>query len=535
MPSLAAVLVAAVLLGNTSHDVQRVRCLTHQCSDTETQLPVQCEDGRWYGSRCAAGCSGQTRCAAQDLPHDTPPEVMAAVASGTHFTQEEHDALTRTNQMLMEQSGAPGSTQDDLGLENAALMGREMDRLVPSPAPHVIKRDCEVSPWSGWTPCTKLCGWGQRARARMIVLEAVAGGERCPPLIENSPCNTVPCKQALPPAVGTAAASEVVTGADDEQRATVGQSVVMEDVSTILQEGAFPYLFGGGARNMQPSVEACKQLCLHTEECRYGTYVTDTMKLKSAVHSYDSYTRQGECWLSATTHDGSPKCGVPCASFRKVRSVPTALSPPTLPPSSPPPPSPPPSPPCVCSPAQHTSSYTVCRQDPFNGRVHVLHLAPRFHTQIYATGARHRCRVLASKKCSCCDCVDSMRIQLRDMQSLGFGVHTATFPFVREGTDNVQPSLEACEAQCHALTNCIAGTWISGGDTKGQCWLSSAVEKASKCKMPCMSFVRVTTHNDDVNARHKALVDSVLNRKFQVAAADRQQKDDLYSYAGIIG
>ena len=50
-----------------------------------------------------------------------------------------------------------------------------------------------------------------------------------------------------------------------------------------------------------------------------------------------------------------------------------------------------------------------------------------------------------------------------------------------------------------------------------------------------MSFVRVTTHNDDVNARHKALVDSVLNRKFQVAAADRQQKDDLYSYAGIIG
>ena len=100
----------SVGLGNTSHDVQRVRCLTHQCSDTETQLPVQCEDGRWYGSRCAAGCSGQTRCAAQDLPSDAPPEVLAAVTSGTDFTPEEHDALTRTNKMLMERSGAPSST-----------------------------------------------------------------------------------------------------------------------------------------------------------------------------------------------------------------------------------------------------------------------------------------------------------------------------------------------------------------------------------------------------------------------------------------
>ena len=313
---------------------------------------------------------------------------------------------------------------------------------------------------------------------------------------------------------------------------------VMEDVSTVVQEGAFPYLFGGGARNMQPSAHACKQLCLETEECRYGTYVTDTMKLKSAVHAYDSYTRQGECWLSATTHDGSPKCGVPCASFRKVRSAQadeSSARPPPPPPPSAPPPSPPPSPPCACSPAQHTSSYTVCRQDPFNGRVHVLHLAPRFHTQAYAPGARHRCRVLASKKCSCCDCVGGARSQLKDIQPLGFGMHTATFPFVREGTNHVQPSLEACEAQCHALTSCVAGTWISGGDTKGQCWLSSAVEKASKCKMPCMSFVKVTAHNDDVNARHRALVDSVLNRKFQVAAADREQQDDPYSYAGIIG
>lgn len=51
-----------------------------------------------------------------------------------------------------------------------------------------VKRDCEVSPWSDWGPCSPRCGVGVSQRTRTVLFLPVNGGKECPPLIENKGC-----------------------------------------------------------------------------------------------------------------------------------------------------------------------------------------------------------------------------------------------------------------------------------------------------------------------------------------------------------
>jgi hypothetical protein len=52
---------------------------------------------------------------------------------------------------------------------------------------------CEVSAWSSWGGCTKLCGGGWKHRTREVTQSSGFGGQLCPTLTQELVCNTLPC------------------------------------------------------------------------------------------------------------------------------------------------------------------------------------------------------------------------------------------------------------------------------------------------------------------------------------------------------
>uniref|UniRef100_A0A182NP56 Spondin domain-containing protein n=1 Tax=Anopheles dirus TaxID=7168 RepID=A0A182NP56_9DIPT len=51
-------------------------------------------------------------------------------------------------------------------------------------------KDCRVSAWSGWSPCSKTCGLGKRNRTRSVLQIQRLGGLECPPLVETQWCGS---------------------------------------------------------------------------------------------------------------------------------------------------------------------------------------------------------------------------------------------------------------------------------------------------------------------------------------------------------
>lgn len=60
--------------------------------------------------------------------------------------------------------------------------------LIPCP------RDCVVSEFSPWTPCSKTCGMGLQNRIRIIFAPPLFGGAACPNLTEFQTCQPGPCE-----------------------------------------------------------------------------------------------------------------------------------------------------------------------------------------------------------------------------------------------------------------------------------------------------------------------------------------------------
>jgi hypothetical protein len=91
---------------------------------------------------------------------------------------------------------------------------------------------------------------------------------------------------------------------------TSAERFFIQDYSTHFERGIAPYLKPDyhdtdNPRNLQPSVEACKDQCDSIPNCRYGTFIT-------------AAARVNECWLSAHTGSVDVACGVSCVSFDKV-------------------------------------------------------------------------------------------------------------------------------------------------------------------------------------------------------------------------
>jgi len=53
--------------------------------------------------------------------------------------------------------------------------------------------DCQVSPWSAFTVCTKSCGKGTQSRDRAIIARQALGGKPCGAVREDKPCNAQAC------------------------------------------------------------------------------------------------------------------------------------------------------------------------------------------------------------------------------------------------------------------------------------------------------------------------------------------------------
>ncbi|XP_054737874.1 uncharacterized protein LOC129244283 [Anastrepha obliqua] len=51
-------------------------------------------------------------------------------------------------------------------------------------------RDCRVSHWSEWSPCSKTCGIGEMHRYRKVIRHGKRGGRPCPALQESKWCGT---------------------------------------------------------------------------------------------------------------------------------------------------------------------------------------------------------------------------------------------------------------------------------------------------------------------------------------------------------
>uniref|UniRef100_A0A182PNW4 Spondin domain-containing protein n=1 Tax=Anopheles epiroticus TaxID=199890 RepID=A0A182PNW4_9DIPT len=52
------------------------------------------------------------------------------------------------------------------------------------------EKDCRVSAWSAWSPCSKTCGLGKRNRTRNVLQVQRLGGVECPPLVETQWCGS---------------------------------------------------------------------------------------------------------------------------------------------------------------------------------------------------------------------------------------------------------------------------------------------------------------------------------------------------------
>jgi len=53
--------------------------------------------------------------------------------------------------------------------------------------------NCVVTGWSAWSVCNAVCGTGRKARSRVVVTEAYAGGTVCPALSALDTCDSGPC------------------------------------------------------------------------------------------------------------------------------------------------------------------------------------------------------------------------------------------------------------------------------------------------------------------------------------------------------
>jgi len=253
----------------------------------------------------------------------------------------------------------------------------------------------------------------------------------------------------------------------------------IEFVSSIYQMGKYPYINNNGQRLTAKTVTDCEGMCLKDPKCNYGTFVN--AKTANAA---------GECWLSGKTHNQQTLCGVACTSFEKVQGSASATKirspavhgtwkigdPIKF---------------CQCDPAANPSTFTICDQATFGYEIKVTHLAPKFHTTPYKVGTQHICKMIAPGKCSCCSCHPTHKNAM-DIKGIGIGLHTAKAPFLNKGTANLQSTLLACQKQCSDTPTCKAGTWITSGYDKGECWLSANIAKTPKqCEKPCSSFVKV--------------------------------------------
>lgn len=73
------------------------------------------------------------------------------------------------------------------------LVGQQNKEMFQDIGSFETPRNCEVSDWSAWSTCDKMCSGGSQTRTRTITKNVVSVGIKCPALTESQPCNTHAC------------------------------------------------------------------------------------------------------------------------------------------------------------------------------------------------------------------------------------------------------------------------------------------------------------------------------------------------------
>lgn len=100
-------------------------------------------------------------------------------------------------QGLQESERDIGTEAQNNGMQCVGPM-RRTNQCTPPSTCTSDQQDCEFSPWSVWSDCTRSCGGGQRYNTRSITTDAAANGIGCQGSKEAvASCNTHPCQVAL--------------------------------------------------------------------------------------------------------------------------------------------------------------------------------------------------------------------------------------------------------------------------------------------------------------------------------------------------
>ena len=112
----------------------------------------------------------------------------------------------------------------------------EQDRTTTSACDVTCNRDCEVSPYGDFSPCSTTCGPGTQTRSRDVTVNPRGSGAACPALTETAPCDLGPCMCTYSEFVNGPCSTTCGAGVLTQTRTITGQPVGVECTDPVEQE-----------------------------------------------------------------------------------------------------------------------------------------------------------------------------------------------------------------------------------------------------------------------------------------------------------
>eukprot|EP01059_Diplonema_ambulator_P034039 TRINITY_DN743_c0_g1_i4.p1 TRINITY_DN743_c0_g1~~TRINITY_DN743_c0_g1_i4.p1 ORF type:complete len:2187 (+),score=171.86 TRINITY_DN743_c0_g1_i4:829-6561(+) len=171
-------------------------CNAHLCSQ-------DCKIGGWSEwSMCSASCGGGKR-------ESVGFVLQVAIAGGQDCAETVKERDCNTESCKVGDCITSGWTLwSDCSRECEGGTQKRTRSIASPPTPpnecppleemrmcnnHACSRDCVVSDWAGWEPCSDTCGGGMQRRWRFILQNASGSGAPCPTLFDLRACNTHSC------------------------------------------------------------------------------------------------------------------------------------------------------------------------------------------------------------------------------------------------------------------------------------------------------------------------------------------------------
>lgn len=170
-----------------------------------TELPLDCEVTDWADHPCSATCGKGTRESTREVIVEAQGGVACPPLKMYHECEE---AACPTDCTVSEWSGwSACSAVCDNGIQERTRAVLTEARNGGDACPQLVEsqvcsrepcsRDCELSEWSEWSACSKMCGGGTQSRQRSILKPPIGSGTCADDMrAESQSCNANPCATA---------------------------------------------------------------------------------------------------------------------------------------------------------------------------------------------------------------------------------------------------------------------------------------------------------------------------------------------------